>query len=86
MRLQAVVVGEDEPRRGEDRHDSATPLPVDGRTAGLRGGGAVPGTGGVWRCYYIVIILITTDLKTKKSAHVYTLFNYFFVDNQVILD
>lgn len=49
VRLQAVVLGEDEPRRGEDRHDSATPLPADGRPARLRGGGAVPGTGGASR-------------------------------------
>lgn len=47
MRLQAVLLRQDEPWRGQDRHDSATALPVDGRATGLRGGGAVPGYRGV---------------------------------------
>lgn len=47
MRLQAVLLRQDEPRRGQDRHDSATALPVDGRATGLRGGGTVPGYRGV---------------------------------------
>lgn len=64
VRLQAVVVGEDEPRRGQDRHDAATPLPVDGWPAGLRGGGAVPGTGGQSRSTAAVNDLVRGDLQT----------------------
>ena len=43
MCVQAVVVGEDQPRCGQDRHDAETPLPVDGRSPRLRGGGPVQG-------------------------------------------
>ena len=42
MRLQGVLLSEDEPRRGEDCHDAAAALPADRRTAGIRGGGTVP--------------------------------------------
>lgn len=42
MRLQAVLLRQDEPRSGEDRHDSAAALPTDRRSAGIRGGGTVP--------------------------------------------
>lgn len=42
VHLQGVLFCQDEPRCGEDRHDSATALPVDRRPTGIRGGGAVP--------------------------------------------
>lgn len=42
MRIQALLLGQDEPRRGEDRHDSAAALPADRWTPGIRGGGPVP--------------------------------------------
>lgn len=42
VRLQGVVFSKDEPRSGENRHDSATALPAHGWTARIRGGGTVP--------------------------------------------
>lgn len=43
MRLQAVLLCQDKPWCGEDRHDSATALPVDRGPTGIHGGGTVPG-------------------------------------------
>lgn len=40
--FQAVLLCQDEPRCGEDRHDSTTALPSDRWTTGICGGGTVP--------------------------------------------
>lgn len=46
MCFQAVLLSQDEPWRGKNRHDSAAALPADRWPTWIRGGGAVQRFGG----------------------------------------